>query len=597
MTDVLIVVATAREQIADFLSALLLRLHPPDLRLHRHVADLLVRRARSRTRAGRARCSASCATSASPTCGIFRRFIPPIGPVDISPIVAILVLQIVGGIIVVADPRVSPRTVRARGARGAVVARACSSPTRSSRRSCASSLDARRGARRSSPASSSSTCATRASRSASCRTAGSIVVGRHRGRARRAARLLRAPRRRGRWIWLPTGLLLGGALGNIVDRIREGAVIDFIKLPHWPAFNVADIAITVGVIVLAARHGARRCELDVPPEAAGERLDAFLAAAARVALARAAADRRRARARRRRRRRASATACAAASASTVDEAPDATPRRRDGRTRRRRFAVAYEDEHLHRRRQAGGRRRAPGARAPRRARSRRRSPAASPAARRTGARASCTGWTATRPGCSSSPRATTCTAALKAALAAREMRREYLALVEGRPPARTGTIEAPIGRDRRVRTRMSTDTDAPQAGDHALRDRARAAAGDAAARAAADRAHAPDPRPPAGDRPPGLRRPASTARAGLYGLRAPVPARGAARVRASGDAAEPVDVELAAAATISPPRWRGSAEQRGLSAAGRPVQRPPRHPTSRIEPTGGRGREDSARRH
>jgi 23S rRNA pseudouridine1911/1915/1917 synthase len=52
--------------------------------------------------------------------------------------------------------------------------------------------------------------------------------------------------------------------------------------------------------------------------------------------------------------------------------------------------------------------------------------------------------------------------ALKAALAARAMRREYLALVEGRPPARSGTIEAPIGRDRRVRTRMSTDTDAPK---------------------------------------------------------------------------------------------------------------------------------------
>jgi 23S rRNA pseudouridine1911/1915/1917 synthase len=52
--------------------------------------------------------------------------------------------------------------------------------------------------------------------------------------------------------------------------------------------------------------------------------------------------------------------------------------------------------------------------------------------------------------------------ALKAALAAREMTREYLALVEGRPPARSGTIEAPIGRDRRVRTRMSTDTDAPK---------------------------------------------------------------------------------------------------------------------------------------
>ena len=51
-------------------------------------------------------------------------------------------------------------------------------------------------------------------------------------------------------MWLPTGLLLGGALGNIVDRIVEGAVIDFVKLPHWPAFNVADSAITVGVITL-----------------------------------------------------------------------------------------------------------------------------------------------------------------------------------------------------------------------------------------------------------------------------------------------------------------------------------------------------------
>lgn len=63
-------------------------------------------------------------------------------------------------------------------------------------------------------------------------------------------------------IWLPTGLLLGGALGNIVDRINEGAVIDFIKLPHWPAFNVADSAITVGVIVLLfvmdRGDGARR---------------------------------------------------------------------------------------------------------------------------------------------------------------------------------------------------------------------------------------------------------------------------------------------------------------------------------------------------
>ena len=52
------------------------------------------------------------------------------------------------------------------------------------------------------------------------------------------------------YIWLPTGLLLGGALGNIIDRLRDGAVTDFIKFPIWPAFNFADVAITVGVLAL-----------------------------------------------------------------------------------------------------------------------------------------------------------------------------------------------------------------------------------------------------------------------------------------------------------------------------------------------------------
>ena len=50
--------------------------------------------------------------------------------------------------------------------------------------------------------------------------------------------------------WLPTGLLLGGAFGNMIDRIREGSVTDFVKLPLWPAFNVADVAITFGVLAL-----------------------------------------------------------------------------------------------------------------------------------------------------------------------------------------------------------------------------------------------------------------------------------------------------------------------------------------------------------
>ena len=52
------------------------------------------------------------------------------------------------------------------------------------------------------------------------------------------------------YIWLPTGLLLGGALGNIIDRARDGAVTDFIKFPIWPAFNFADVAITFGVLAL-----------------------------------------------------------------------------------------------------------------------------------------------------------------------------------------------------------------------------------------------------------------------------------------------------------------------------------------------------------
>jgi signal peptidase II len=52
------------------------------------------------------------------------------------------------------------------------------------------------------------------------------------------------------WLWLPVGLLLGGALGNLADRAREGAVIDFIDPVAWPAFNFADACIVVGVFVL-----------------------------------------------------------------------------------------------------------------------------------------------------------------------------------------------------------------------------------------------------------------------------------------------------------------------------------------------------------
>ena len=52
-------------------------------------------------------------------------------------------------------------------------------------------------------------------------------------------------------LWLGVGLLTGGALGNLADRVFDGAVTDFIDPPLWPAFNVADIAITTGVFVIA----------------------------------------------------------------------------------------------------------------------------------------------------------------------------------------------------------------------------------------------------------------------------------------------------------------------------------------------------------
>jgi signal peptidase II len=61
-------------------------------------------------------------------------------------------------------------------------------------------------------------------------------------------------------MWLAVGLLAGGALGNLADRAREGAVTDFLDPPLWPAFNVADVAITVGaaVLVLIALAPAER---------------------------------------------------------------------------------------------------------------------------------------------------------------------------------------------------------------------------------------------------------------------------------------------------------------------------------------------------
>ncbi len=66
--------------------------------------------------------------------------------------------------------------------------------------------------------------------------------------------LIRGLRPQQKWLLVSLSLILGGALGNLIDRLRMGEVIDFIDLHwyqiHWPAFNVADSAISIGVVML-----------------------------------------------------------------------------------------------------------------------------------------------------------------------------------------------------------------------------------------------------------------------------------------------------------------------------------------------------------
>jgi signal peptidase II len=66
------------------------------------------------------------------------------------------------------------------------------------------------------------------------------------------------------WLQIGIGLVVGGAIGNVIDRIRFGAVVDFLDFHlggwHWPAFNIADSAITVGVLFLLTDGLFRRTE-------------------------------------------------------------------------------------------------------------------------------------------------------------------------------------------------------------------------------------------------------------------------------------------------------------------------------------------------
>lgn len=81
------------------------------------------------------------------------------------------------------------------------------------------------------------------------------------------------------WYVLGLGAILGGAIGNFIDRIRFGYVIDFLDVHaggrHWPAFNVADIGITVGVAILlidALFEGKRELQAGKQKKSGGQAL-------------------------------------------------------------------------------------------------------------------------------------------------------------------------------------------------------------------------------------------------------------------------------------------------------------------------------------
>ena len=265
------------------------------------------------------------------------------------------------------------------------------------------------------------------------------------------------------------GLLIGGSVSNLVDRVRLGHVTDFLDLRYWPAFNLADSFIVVGVAVLlvalvAADRAPRRSRVRgdataVPESAAGERLDRFLAGLPEVG-SRAAAER-----------------LLRAGGVLVDGRARPKSHKLEGgeelefdcRSRRRRrstrgepidLRIAYEDEHLLVVDKPAGLVVHPGAGPPagtlvqgllgRIAGGPRSGPGSS------------TGSTATRRACSSSRGARRRTAAAGARPAPRaRARATWRSSAAGRARG-AGRIEAPIGRDRRDPTRHSLDTDTPR---------------------------------------------------------------------------------------------------------------------------------------
>lgn len=74
-------------------------------------------------------------------------------------------------------------------------------------------------------------------------------------------------------LWLPVGLLAGGAIGNLLDRILLGSVTDFIDPPRWPTFNFADIEITIGVILMVLIFAREEPSDAEPSESSGGEAD------------------------------------------------------------------------------------------------------------------------------------------------------------------------------------------------------------------------------------------------------------------------------------------------------------------------------------
>ena len=72
------------------------------------------------------------------------------------------------------------------------------------------------------------------------------------------ASVLRRGEKTGRRLTFPLGLILGGAAGNLVDRVRFGGVVDFLDFRVWPVFNLADSCITVGTALIAWQLLRRR---------------------------------------------------------------------------------------------------------------------------------------------------------------------------------------------------------------------------------------------------------------------------------------------------------------------------------------------------